>query len=112
LTDRVDPPAEIQFFKRLKPELGKDLVRLCGQDHYVEVCTKGGKVMILMRFSDAMDELVGFAGLQVHRSHWVSLAAIERVEKTGNKLKIKMSDGSEVPVSRSYRSTVKDAGLL
>lgn len=112
LTDRVEQRADIPFFKRLKPELGRDLVRLCGQDHYVEVCTENGKDMILMRFSDAMEELADFAGLRVHRSHWVSLAAIERVEKSGSKLKILMNDGSEVPVSRSYKPSIKDAGLL
>lgn len=112
LTEPAEPNADVPFFKRLKPELGQDLVRLCGQDHYIEVCTANGKDMILMRFSDAMDELAGFAGIRVHRSHWVSLAAIEQVEKSGSKLKILMNDGSEIPVSRSYRSSIKNAGLL
>ncbi|MFT4716058.1 MAG: hypothetical protein ACI8YI_000785 [Paracoccaceae bacterium] len=103
---------EILFYKRLKPNLGKNLIRLCGQDHYVEVCTDAGKDMILMRFSDAMNELAGYKGLQVHRSHWVALAAIDRVEKSGTSLKVLMKDGSQVPVSRSFRTAIKDAGLL
>ncbi|MFT5639618.1 MAG: DNA-binding LytR/AlgR family response regulator, partial [Paracoccaceae bacterium] len=47
-----------------------------------------------------------------HNSHWVALAAIDRVEKSGTSLKVLMKDGSQVPVSRSFRTAIKDAGLL
>ena len=52
----ADPAA--RFLGRLPPELGRDLVYLKMADHYVEAFTTAGSTLVLMRFADAVAELV------------------------------------------------------
>lgn len=106
--DAKDPP----LFKRLAPELGRDLLRVSSQNHHVEVQTKAGKDMILMRFSDALDELDGLDGARVHRSHWVSAGAIQTVDRRDGKIILRLTDGTSIPVSRGYRHAAERAGLI
>ncbi len=109
---RVQTDPDVAFLKRLPRRLGTGLMRVSSQDHYVEVQTQMGKELILMRFSDALDELSGSDGLQIHRSHWVSRDAVDGVERANGKIVLRLMDGTVVPVSRSYKSAAQDAGLL
>lgn len=104
LTSAGEP--SIAFFKRMDRSLGTSLMRLSVQDHYVEVHTSKGKELILMRFADAVDELDGFGGLQVHRSHWVARNAIIKVKRDGRKNQVVLSNGDEIPVSKNYLDDV------
>ena len=79
------------------------------QDHYVEVVTSKGSALILLRFQEAMDELEGYGGLQVHRSHWAAFDGIEEMQRKSGKLLLKMRDGATLPVSRSFAKTVRQA---
>ena len=100
------------FLKRVPPKLGKNLLRVSSQDHYLEITTDKGSDRILMRFSDALDELSAMDGLRVHRSHWVMKSAIQEVKQAGGKVVLHLNDGSEVPVSRTYRKDLEAVGLL
>lgn len=108
----LELPGKPRFFKRLNPELGDELVRLSMQDHYLEVVTTRGRDLILLRFSDALDELDGYDGMQVHRSHWVARSAVTEARRNGQRLLLVTSDGAEVPVSRSMRKAVAEAGYI
>ncbi len=118
LVEKTDEPADVSppelpaFAARLEPKLGTDILRLAMQDHYVEVFTSEGSQLILMRLADAIAELDGLDGLQVHRSHWVAAGHVEGVERANARVSLVMTDGARVPVSRSYRAAVKEAGLL
>ena len=83
------------------------IVRLQVRDHYVEVITPTGRRSLLMRFADAVAEMEGVEGLQVHRSHWVARAAIRALVRRRGKVRVVMCDGSEVPVSRTYLPQVE-----
>lgn len=107
-----ETPVQVLFLKRLRSDLGRDLLRISGQDHYVEVVTRTGSDLVLMRFSDALVELNGYSGMRVHRSHWVAKEAITGVYKTNGKMSLKLSDGKQLPVSRSYRNQLHKAGYL
>ena len=116
---RTDDPVETKstspsdrFFKRLKPALGRDLVCLSMQDHYVEVKTKLGGQLILMRFADALEELTDQPGWRIHRSHWVAEDGIKDIRREGGKTIIIMVDGAELPVSRTYLPALRDAGVI
>lgn len=100
------------ILKRLPPAIGRDVQHVTSQDHYVEVKTKLGSELILMRFTDALDELEGLQGVRVHRSHWVAASAVARVQRSGTKVTLRLHDGTKVPVSRSYRAEATKAGLL
>lgn len=106
---RSEPPP---FFKRLKPALGRNLIRLSMQDHYVEVVTEKGTQLVLMRFGDALEELDGIAGWRIHRSHWVAEAGMRSLKRENSKLLIVMSDGAELPVSRTYMPALREAGVI
>ena len=49
------------------------------QDHFVRVTTDRGSAMVLIRFSDAVRELAGHSGAQVHRSHWVAAGQAKQI---------------------------------
>ncbi|WP_339928933.1 LytTR family DNA-binding domain-containing protein [Yoonia sp. 208BN28-4] len=97
-------PPEIvtPFHKRLTAELGRDIVSLSMQDHYVEVTTTTGKEMLLIRFADALDEIAGLPGQRVHRSHWVAARHLVKLERDGPRHLATLSDGRTLPVSATY----------
>lgn len=101
-----------RLLDRIEPTKRGDLIRMSARDHYLEVVTHMGKVELLMRFSDALAELDGIDGLQVHRSHWVAAGAVSGAEKQGDKLMLVTTDGARVPVSRKHRPDVLARGLV
>ncbi|WP_417601287.1 LytTR family DNA-binding domain-containing protein [Pararhodobacter oceanensis] len=96
------------LFAKLPPELGRDIVVVQAQDHYIEVTTTKGSALILMRLSDVEQDLAGLDGMRVHRSWWVSLRHIERMEKGTSGPELRMSSGQMVPVSRGNRATMRE----
>lgn len=107
----AQPPAP-RLLDRLAPERRGEILHLSGRDHYVDVKTDRGRDTLLMRFSDAMAELEGLDGLQVHRSHWVAADAVQGTERERGRVYLTLVDGSRVPVSRSYQPEVTERGLL
>ena len=97
-----------QFFKRLSPEVGRDLVYLRVSGHYVEVTASGGSDVILMRLADAVDALGGL-GMQVHRSYWASFNHMQRLVRREGRMLLCLTDGREIPVSRPYLKAVRAA---
>jgi len=110
--NEAQPAPSDRFFKRLKPGLGHDLVCLSMQDHYVEVKTKLGAQLILMRFSDALEELADQSGWRIHRSHWVAERGMAGLKRESGKTIIVTTDGTELPVSRTYLPALREAGIL
>lgn len=110
------PPAARQagprLFARLDPEVQAPLLRLQVRDHYVDVVTERGQASLLMRFADAMAELDGVPGLQVHRSHWVAEDAVARVRRERGKHILETRDGAEIPVSKTYLPQAIARGLI
>ncbi|MEM6620351.1 MAG: LytTR family DNA-binding domain-containing protein [Pseudomonadota bacterium] len=100
------------LMRRLGPGAGQRLVRLQSADHYVEVHTETGAKLLLMRMGDAAEMLAGGRGGQVHRSHWVNFDEVNQVVKSNRKIWLRMSDGTDVPVSRSFRAPLRAAGVL
>lgn len=100
-------------FRALMPyHLGTDVLSLSSEDHYVRVVTERGNALIRYRFSDALSEVKGLPGIQVHRSHWVSIRAIDRVVASGKAYRLILSNGTELPVSRTNVGVLKVSGLL
>ena len=99
---------ETPFLSRLSAHLGKNLLHITSQDHYVEATTDRGSELILIRFSDAVMELQNFAGIQIHRSHWIADEAVEQVQRKNGNLFILTKEGKEFPVSRSNAKLVRE----
>ncbi|WP_061921768.1 LytTR family DNA-binding domain-containing protein [Altererythrobacter epoxidivorans] len=101
-----------QFLERLPPALGSDLIALEMEDHYVRAHTPLGSELILMRMRDAVAELGGIEGMQVHRSWWVARGAVEDVEREGRNVRLVLGNGITAPVSRAKVAVLKDAGWI
>nr|WP_258571113.1 LytTR family DNA-binding domain-containing protein [Flavimaribacter sediminis] len=98
--------------KRLPVELRGKLQYLTVQDHYVEVVTDKGSYLVLMRLGDAIAETAPVEGLRIHRSHWVALSAVGRIRREGDRLLVETVGGAVLPVSRSHRAALREAGLV
>ena len=61
---------------RLPPGIGRDIIALETEDHYLRVHAAGGSALILMRMADAVAMLDPRLGAQVHRRWWVAAAAV------------------------------------
>lgn len=104
------PPAS-PFLDRIPARLGRDLVALSAEDHYLRIHTMLGSDLILCRLGEAEQALADVPGLRVHRSWWVALAAVCGTRKVGDKQFLILTNGLEVPVSRSYLQAARAAGL-
>lgn len=110
--DRNAEPQAPPLLDRVPYEKRESLVALSVEDHYVRVRTVKGEAMVLMRLADAIREVGDTVGLQVHRSHWVSLDQVTAVARTGDGAVLKMSCGPEIPVSRVNVGKIREVGLL
>lgn len=104
--------ADSAFHRRIPLSLGRDLHALQAEDHYVRVYTAVGDDLVLHRFSDAVEELSAHDGLQVHRSWWVARAGVAQAVRRDRKVWLRLKNGVEAPVSRTYLAAVREAGWL
>lgn len=108
------PPAPpgAGFISRLSGRVGRDLLCLQMEDHYVRAHTAQGSELVLLPLKAAMAELDGCEGLQVHRSWWVARAAVAGVVRDGRNLRLRLANGLEAPVSRGSVAVLREAGWL
>ncbi len=99
--------SEPAFFRRLPVHIGKNILSLEAQDHYVNVTTDMGSALVLIRLADAITELEGIDGLRIHRSHWVATDAIAKTLRKDRKLQVELTNGTALPVSRTYAQNLK-----
>ncbi|PNU03375.1 LytTR family DNA-binding domain-containing protein [Novosphingobium guangzhouense] len=107
----VSVESVLPFMTRVPVSLRGDVLALAAEQHYLRVYTSAGNALILYRLSQAVSELGG-RGLQVHRSFWVASGAVVRVAGSAAAPRLVLQGGLEVPVSRSFRQTVQQAGFL
>lgn len=88
------------------------VIALQSEDHYVRVHGPRGSELILIRLREAIAEMDGEPGDQVHRSWWVARAGIDRVERSGRSWIIHLMNGETAPVSRDAIYRLSQAGLL
>ncbi len=100
------------FLNRLPARLGRDLLCLQMEDHYVRAHTALGSDLILTPLKDAVAELGAIDGLQVHRSWWVAKNAVGHAILNGRNQVLRLSNGLDVPVSRASIAKLRAAGWL
>jgi DNA-binding LytR/AlgR family response regulator len=110
--DEIPKDAAPDFFRRMPPALGRDLLALEMEDHYLRIHTALGSDLILLRLRDALAELGPSSGRQVHRSWWVAEGAVASAERDARRPMLVLRNGLRVPVSKTYRDQVKQAGWL
>ncbi len=106
-----EPPNEsgplLDLVSRLPRRIGTDIVAISAELHYLRVYTNIGEALILMSFGRAVDALAVVPGQTIHRSHWVALAHVVTLEASGNRVSCRLDTGLVLPVSRTYRATLR-----
>ncbi|MEO8113887.1 MAG: LytTR family DNA-binding domain-containing protein [Phenylobacterium sp.] len=97
---------------RLPAAVDGEILALQAEDHYVRVHTARGSALLLMRMGDAVAELDGLAGLQVHRSWWVARTAVAGAAPAGRRANLALTNGLAVPISRAAMAQARAAGFL
>jgi hypothetical protein len=101
-----------RLFDRLPPQLGREVLALQAEDHYVRVHTRAGSTLLLMRLADAIAELDGLAGLRTHRSWWVAHEGVAAARIEGRRAVLTLRNGVEAPVTRESVPELRRAGWL
>lgn len=101
-----------RLLNRLPQGIRAPLISLSATDHYTQVTTTAGRSLLLIRLSDAMAETHPTPGLRIHRSHWVALDQIIAARRDGPRASVTLSNGTELPVSRSHLAALEQTGLL
>jgi DNA-binding LytR/AlgR family response regulator len=105
--------APVKFLERVPLKLrGGELWAVEAEDHYLRLHTSKGQDLILMRLADAVAELEGIEGAQVHRSWWVARDAIADAKRSDGRATLTLKDGSEVPVSRTYARLLRERSWI
>ncbi len=97
------------FLQELKSRASGELISISSELHYLRVTTTDAEVMFLYNLKDAIKELPADAGLQIHRSHWVSKEHVKELSKKDGNAECLLSNGKSLPVSRRKYLEVKDA---
>lgn len=104
------PPGGLLDRARVEPEA---LAAIEAEDHYCRVRRSDGQsALVHYRFGDALGEVAGIDGAQVHRGSWVAAAAVKGAERDGRRWRLVLADGSRVTVSATYVVEARRRGWL
>jgi hypothetical protein len=113
VTETTAGPSPPRFLERLPLRLrGGELWAVEAEDHYLRLHTSKGQDLILLRLADAVAELEGLEGVQVHRSWWVARDAIVDARRSDGRATLTLKDGAQVPVSRTYAGLLREKGWI
>lgn len=99
----------LDLLSRLPRRIGTDIVAISAELHYLRVYTSTGEALILMSFGRAVKALAVIPGQSIHRSHWVALAHVQTLEAGENRVSCRLDTGLVLPVSRTYRASLRTA---
>ncbi|MEO0362138.1 MAG: LytTR family DNA-binding domain-containing protein, partial [Pseudomonadota bacterium] len=109
------PPADedaAAFWERMPRRVGREVVAMTAELHYLRVFTTKGEALILFPISRA-EAALGPAGMRVHRSHWAAFAHAAGVEMAGARAFCVVDAGGgrtlRLPVSRPNRAPLRSA---
>ena len=103
-------PTHCPFLQRIPAKIRGQLLAVSAEDHYMRIVTDQGEALVHGRLGDALEELADYPGLQIHRSHWVALSAIDDVKRNDGKTLLRLTNGTELPISRRYSSALRELG--
>ncbi|WP_147450636.1 LytTR family DNA-binding domain-containing protein [Rhodophyticola porphyridii] len=106
--DHTETSIEQAFWAKIPRELGRDVVSLTSEQHYLHVATTRGRTFILFPLKRAMSALSGKEGVQIHRSHWVALPHVKGLVRDAETVSVLLSTGEKRPVSRRNQTEVKE----
>jgi hypothetical protein len=123
---RFVPPAATEIAAKIATEIAAEIVpewadilgeklaidhiwHIKAEEHYVAVGLRCGRSVLLRgRLADAIAQLPPGAGMQVHRSHWVAVAALAKVWRAREGWRLRLQTGHEVPIARNRTVQARD----
>lgn len=99
-------PAQRGLLDRLPPAIGRELVSVSADLHYLQVVTTRGRATVLGSLSHVEADLAA-EGMRLHRAHWVALAHVKRLQKSEHGWRCELRDGRRLPVSRRRVAEVR-----
>ncbi|MEX3016488.1 LytTR family DNA-binding domain-containing protein [Gymnodinialimonas hymeniacidonis] len=97
--------------RHVEPSVQGPIKRVSADGHQLLIYTAKGEARVRMRFSDALLQLDGADGIQVHRSHWLAFETIKSVTQDGRRYAAILTCGARVPVSPSRLGDLQSAGF-
>lgn len=101
-----DPESRTPRFDHPLGESAADVIFVKTEGRYVQVHTTTGSSRVIARFADVVAQF-GDRGMQVHRSYWVSHHHARELVKRDTHTLVRLSNGRELPVSRTYLAAVR-----
>jgi hypothetical protein len=98
-----------EFLRPTVSKIGADLIAFHSEDHYVRFESPRGSDLVRYRFKDAMRELRPLGFCQIHRTSAVNMAAIVDCNTSVHAASVRLKQGSQFPVSRSFRISLIEA---
>jgi len=92
--------------------LGKDVIALQMEDHYVRIHTSTGSRLAHMTLTEAIEAVGPTDGLKTHRSWWVARHAVERIEGTPRAMRLHLRGGVIAPVARGAVTLLREGGWI
>jgi hypothetical protein len=106
----VPPAGGLLARARVVPEA---LAAIEAEDHYCRVHRRDGQSALLhYRFGDALREVAGIDGAQVHRGAWVAAHAVAGARREGRRWRLLLADGTSLPVSATHAAEARRRGWL
>ncbi len=105
-------PSGPKLLERLPAGFPEQILALSVEDHYVRVHAADRSEMLLMRLRDAIPEMAGADGSQVHRSWWVARDAVISTKRQDRNWRLVLSNGLEAPVARSHVAKLRQMGWI
>ncbi len=112
VANNANRTATVNQLRRRPDGLSGPIVYLSSEDHYLRVCTPSGDGLVLYRMGDAIADLKGADGMQVHRSWWVARSSVAEVLSNNGSRTLVLHNDIRVPVGRTYLSGLRDAGWI
>lgn len=97
--------------KALKSDIqisDKDILYLQASGNYWELTTMVGRQLLRSTFDEIKKEFPEDQFVRIHRSYIVNVSAIEQLLST----KVVLTNGQELPISRSFQAAVKNIKIV
>ena len=101
-----DPQPSRAWLDTLPALIGRDVVSVSSDLHYLHVMTVRGRITVLGNLSSVDQELAGL-GSRIHRSHWVADRHIRRISRSARGWLCELSDGRRLPISRRRAAEIR-----
>ncbi len=111
LTQAVSRPDRLTIASARGVELApiQDILAVVGADDYVELRLVGGRSLLHAARLDALSSQLPANFMRVHRSVIANLTHVQRLERDGDRWRLRLSEGAPLPVSRARQPAVREA---